>query len=72
MLSAPAATRYLAERYFGRQRFSRALRRVPIGMASEKTAQKQAFAWETPQLSGHVLLEMRTEVLKSRMEFSAM
>lgn len=57
MLSAPAATRYLAERYFGRRRFSKALRRVPIGMASENTAQKLAFIWETPQLGRHVLLE---------------
>lgn len=55
----PAATSYLAERYFGRQRFSRAFRRVPIGMASENTAQKLAVIWETPQLSRHILLEKR-------------
>lgn len=50
MLSAPAAARYLAEEYLGRQRFRRAFMYVPTGMASKTMSLKLVFIWETPQL----------------------
>lgn len=72
MLSAPAAARYLAEGYLGRQRFRRAFMHVTTGMASKTMALKLAFIWETPRLRRYILLEKRLSVLKSRMEFSAL